>query len=165
MIKTRLEGVKGIWPEELPNILWAYRTTTRTPIGETPFWLTFGTEAVIPVEIWVTSWRTNHHDKNGNDNQLRLSLDLLDEARDQAEVKTRAYQQRMAHYHDRRVKHRGIQSGGPSAEKNDPRNKRPNLRKVGTYMGRAIQSCQVPQERHLSPREVGWHCTTSPLEC
>jgi hypothetical protein len=68
MIKTRLEGVKGLWLEELPNIFWAYRTTARTPIEETPFWLTFGTEAVIPVEIRVTSWRTNHHDESGNDN-------------------------------------------------------------------------------------------------
>ena len=31
IIKTRLEGVKGIWPEELLSILWAYKTTTRTP--------------------------------------------------------------------------------------------------------------------------------------
>jgi hypothetical protein len=62
MIKTRLEGVKGLWPEELPNVLWAYRTTARTPTGETPFRLTYGTEAFIPVEIGLTSWRINHHD-------------------------------------------------------------------------------------------------------
>ena len=37
IIKTRLEGAKGIWPEELPSILWAYRTTARTPTEETPF--------------------------------------------------------------------------------------------------------------------------------
>ena len=37
IIKTRLEGVKGIWPNELPSVLWAYRTTARTPTGETPF--------------------------------------------------------------------------------------------------------------------------------
>ena len=40
IIKTRLEGVKGIWPEELPSVLWeykTYKTTTRTPTGETPF--------------------------------------------------------------------------------------------------------------------------------
>ena len=37
IIKTRLEGTKGIWPDELPSILWAYRTTTRTPTRETPF--------------------------------------------------------------------------------------------------------------------------------
>ena len=54
MIKTRLEGVKGLWPEELPNILWAYKTTTRTATGETPFRLTFDIEAVIPVEIGLT---------------------------------------------------------------------------------------------------------------
>ncbi|XP_050255241.1 uncharacterized protein LOC126701162 [Quercus robur] len=26
LIKTRLEGAKGIWPDKLPSILWAYRT-------------------------------------------------------------------------------------------------------------------------------------------
>ena len=35
-----------------------------------------------------------------------MNLDFLDEIRDQAEAKTRVYQQRMAHYYDRRVKHR-----------------------------------------------------------
>ena len=37
IIKTRLKGAKGIWPDELPSVLWAYRTTVRTPTGETPF--------------------------------------------------------------------------------------------------------------------------------
>ena len=49
IIKTKLDDVKGAWPEELPNVLWAYRTTIRTPIGENPFRLTYGIEAVIPV--------------------------------------------------------------------------------------------------------------------
>ena len=31
IIKTTLEGAKGIWLEELLSILWAYRTTARTP--------------------------------------------------------------------------------------------------------------------------------------
>jgi len=51
MIKTRLEGAKRACPEELQNVLWAYRTTTRVLIGETPFRLTFGTEAVILVKV------------------------------------------------------------------------------------------------------------------
>ena len=33
LIKSRLVGAKGAWPEELPNVLWAYRTTTRTQQG------------------------------------------------------------------------------------------------------------------------------------
>ena len=37
IIKTPLEGAKGIWLDELPSVLWAYRTIARTPTGETPF--------------------------------------------------------------------------------------------------------------------------------
>ena len=37
IIKTQLERAKGIWPDKLPSILWEYRTTARTPTGETPF--------------------------------------------------------------------------------------------------------------------------------
>ena len=37
IIKTRLEGAKGIWSDELPKVLWAYRTTARTPTREMPF--------------------------------------------------------------------------------------------------------------------------------
>uniref|UniRef100_A0A2N9H5N1 Integrase catalytic domain-containing protein n=1 Tax=Fagus sylvatica TaxID=28930 RepID=A0A2N9H5N1_FAGSY len=29
LIKTRLEGAKGLWPEELPSILWAYRNDSQ----------------------------------------------------------------------------------------------------------------------------------------
>ena len=31
IIKTRLEGAKGIWPDELPSVLWAYRMTASAP--------------------------------------------------------------------------------------------------------------------------------------
>ena len=34
IIKTRLEGTKGVWLEELPGVLWAYRTTVRTLQGK-----------------------------------------------------------------------------------------------------------------------------------
>ena len=51
IIKTRLEGTKGIWLEELPSILWAYRTTVRAPTGERPFRLTYESEAIIQAEV------------------------------------------------------------------------------------------------------------------
>ena len=92
MIKTQLEGAKGLWSKELLNVLWAYKTTARTPTGETPFRLTFGTEAVIPVKIGLTNFRTCTYNYESNNSQLRLNLDLLDEARDQAEARTKAYQ-------------------------------------------------------------------------
>ena len=57
IIKTRLEGAKDVWVEELLGVLQAYRTTTRTPSGETQFKLAFGTKAVIPVEVGLSSLR------------------------------------------------------------------------------------------------------------
>ena len=40
-LKKKLEQRKGMWHGELPNVLWAYRTTKRKPIGEKPIlsWL------------------------------------------------------------------------------------------------------------------------------
>lgn len=54
-LKRRLEGAKGGWTNELPSGLWAYQTTTRRSIGETPFSLTYGVEAVIPAEVNLCS--------------------------------------------------------------------------------------------------------------
>jgi len=36
-LKRRLEEAKGSWPEELPHVLWAYRTTPHSTTKETPF--------------------------------------------------------------------------------------------------------------------------------
>ncbi|GKV48818.1 hypothetical protein SLEP1_g55610 [Rubroshorea leprosula] len=50
-IKPQLELHKARWVDELNNVLWAYRTTSRTATGETPYHLAFGTEAVIRIEM------------------------------------------------------------------------------------------------------------------
>ncbi|XP_050257778.1 uncharacterized protein LOC126702949 [Quercus robur] len=57
IIKTRLDGANGVWPEELSSVLWAYRTTTKTPTRETSFQLAYGSEAVIPAEVGLTSYK------------------------------------------------------------------------------------------------------------
>ena len=82
LIKTRLEGAKGAWPDELPGVLWAYKMTVRTPIGETHFKMTFGIEAVVPMEIGVSSIRKAWYDEQSNDEGLKLALDCLPEVRD-----------------------------------------------------------------------------------
>ena len=56
-IKTQLEGTKGVWPDELPGVLWAYRMTVRTPTGETHFKLAYGSKAVILVEVHMANHR------------------------------------------------------------------------------------------------------------
>jgi len=81
IIKTRLEGAKGVWPEELSSVLWAYRTTTKTPTRETSFQLAYGSEAVIPAEVGLTSYKVGNHDERKNDEAIWLLLDLLDKVK------------------------------------------------------------------------------------
>ena len=76
-LKRRLEGAKGNWAEELPNVLWAYRTTPRRSIGETLFSLTYGAEAVIPAKVNLCSARVSVFNTSQNDGQLMERLHLL----------------------------------------------------------------------------------------
>ena len=59
-LKTKLSNLKGAWVDKLPNVLWAYRTTARNATCKTPFSLAFGTETVVPVEIGMPTYRTQH---------------------------------------------------------------------------------------------------------
>ena len=108
IIKTRLERAKDIWPEELPSILWAYRTATRTPTRETSFRLTYGNEVVIPAVVVLTSYMIHNHDEGRNNEAIRLQLDLVDEVRATTEQRLARYQDRMAKHYNSRVRHRNF---------------------------------------------------------
>ena len=103
IIKTRLEGAKGIWPEEFSSILWAYKTRARTPTRETPFRLMYGNEAVILAEVGLSSYRVHNHDEGRNDETIRLQLDLVNEVRATAKQRLAQYQDRMAKHYNSRV--------------------------------------------------------------
>ena len=106
IIRTCLEGAKGVWPDELAGVLWAYRTTVRTPTGETPFKLAYGSEAVIPVEVHMANRRVTMYQDKDNEEQLRLNLNLIDEVRTDAEERMARYKNLMARQHDAMVKPR-----------------------------------------------------------
>ena len=131
IIKIRLDDAKGAWPEELPNVLWAYKTTARTPTGETPFRLTYGTKAVIPVEVGVTSIRRGTFSEGLNDNELRLNLDFLDEVKDKASSKMTKYQKKMVEYYNKSVKLRRLDIGDLVLCKTTTATKNPTQGKLG----------------------------------
>ena len=91
IIKTQLEGEKGIWPEDLPSVLWANRTTTKTRAGEMPFRLAYESEAIILAEVGLISYRVENHDKNRNNEAMHLQLDLVDEVRATVEQRLAQY--------------------------------------------------------------------------
>ena len=96
IIKTRLKGAKGVWPDELPSVLWAYRTTVRIPIRETPFKLAYRSEAVIPAKLHMANHRVMKYQDKENEEQLRLNLDLIVKVRMDEEQRTARYKNLMA---------------------------------------------------------------------
>ena len=91
-IKKRLEDTKGRWVEELPNVLWTFRTTPRRSTGETPFSLAYGSEAVIPLEIDLPTFRISEWEPTRNDLAQSQALDLLEERREHAMIRLASYQ-------------------------------------------------------------------------
>ena len=45
------------WETKLPSVLWAYRTSYKTVVGTTPFDLTYGLNAILPIEFLVPRLR------------------------------------------------------------------------------------------------------------
>ena len=58
-LKKRLDDAKGKWVEELSHVLLTYQTTPCRSTGETPFSMTYGVEAVIPLETGFLTLRTS----------------------------------------------------------------------------------------------------------
>ena len=78
-LKKRLDDAKRRWVEELPHILSTYQTTPRRSIGERPFSMTYGAEAVIPLETGFPTLRMSSFTPNNNDKLLGKSLNLIKE--------------------------------------------------------------------------------------
>ena len=102
-MKKRLEEAKGRWPEELPNVLWSYRTTARTSTGHTPFALAYGCEAMLPIEVEVPTRRHETYNQEENHALLEESLDLIEETRRNSQLINASYQQKMTQYFNKKV--------------------------------------------------------------
>ncbi|XP_058185769.1 uncharacterized protein LOC131302993 [Rhododendron vialii] len=102
-LKRRLESRRGKWAEELPRILWGYRTTPRRSTDCTPFSLAFGMEAVIPLQVGLPTMRIKNFDELVNNNSIASDLDLVEEEYENTRIKLASYQQEVAKGYNRSV--------------------------------------------------------------
>ena len=92
-------------------MLWAYKTTVRTPTRETPFKLAYGSDAVISAEVGLTSYRVAHYKEEENEKQIHLIVDLIDKVRMDEKQMVAIYKNLMTKYHDALVKPRHFNIG------------------------------------------------------
>ena len=70
--------------------------------------MTYGAEAVIPLETGFSTTRTSSFNPKDNDEQLTRNLDLIEEKRENAMVQLTNYQQKLKQGYDANVKLRPL---------------------------------------------------------
>ena len=94
-LKKRLDGAKGKWVEELSYVLWTYWTTPHRSTRETPFLMTYGVDAVIPLETRFQTLKTSSFTLINNDRLLGKNLDLIEERKENDIVQLTYYQHKL----------------------------------------------------------------------
>ncbi|VFR00078.1 unnamed protein product [Cuscuta campestris] len=102
-LKKRLGEEGRKWLETLPHTIWAHRVTSRRATGETPFMLTYGCEARLPIEAEFPTFRETVYQPGQNEADHLAELNLVEEWRTMVAVRMAGYQQSVKRYHDNRV--------------------------------------------------------------
>ena len=111
--------------------MWAYRTTARTPTGETPFRLAYGSDVVIPAEVGLASYKLGNYAEEKNEEAICLQLDLVDEVRATTEQRLARYQNLMVKHYNSNVRYRDFQVGDLVLQKVMDATKDPPQGKLG----------------------------------
>jgi hypothetical protein len=114
-LKKRLQDVdntkRGKWIKELPNALSGLRTQPTKPTGQSPYFLVYGSEAILPADIMWESPAVEQYDEGISEDIRRVDIDGLEEAHCAALVQSARYLEGIRRYHDRNVKERSFNVG------------------------------------------------------
>jgi hypothetical protein len=80
-------------------------------MGQSPYFLVYGSEAILPVEIMWDSPAVEQYDEGISEDSRRVDIDGLEEARYAALVQSAKYLEGIRRYHDRNVKERSFNVG------------------------------------------------------
>ncbi|XP_074299631.1 uncharacterized protein LOC141630773 [Silene latifolia] len=122
-LKRRLEEIGANWADELQFVLWSDRTTPKVAIGQTPFSLVYGAEAVILSEVHILMHQYSNAAEERNRVEMASSLDIIDELRAIAQIRMAAYKHTAARTYNKNVRLRTLQVGDLVLRKVFPNNK------------------------------------------
>nr|KYP64356.1 Retrovirus-related Pol polyprotein from transposon 17.6 [Cajanus cajan] len=112
LAKITTENVrKFTWKNIICSILWAYHCTPQSTTQETPYRMTYGADAMIPVEVSETSHKRQIFNGEQNAQELAADLDLVDELKDEARIHEEACKLRASRRYNTRVKPRSFRAG------------------------------------------------------
>ena len=89
--------------------LWAYRTSSKSATGFSPFSLMYGTKVISPTEVMIPSLRVMQARRKEKEKEVSTAercedLEELDEKREEAQERSHRYRQRMIEANGRTIK-------------------------------------------------------------
>jgi hypothetical protein len=87
------------------------RTQPTKPTGQSPYFLVYGSKAILHADVMWESPAVEQYDKGISEDSRRVDIDGLEEARCAALVQSARYLEGIQCYHDRNVKERSFNDG------------------------------------------------------
>jgi hypothetical protein len=93
----------GKWIHEISSVVWGLRTQPSKATGQSPFFLAYGSEAILPADMMWKSPRLEIFEEGEADTARHLELDSAEEIRCNPLMQSACYLQGVCRYHDRNV--------------------------------------------------------------
>ena len=97
--------------KKLPKVVWGLQTQISRAIGYSPFFLVYGSEAVLPADLIWTSPRIEQYDEGEAEHTRRLELDNTEEVRVNATLQSKKYLQGLRRHYNKSTQSRSLQVG------------------------------------------------------
>jgi transposase InsO family protein len=106
------EKFAGKWIRELPYVVWSLRTQpSRALHGNTPFFMVYGSEAVLPADLKFGAPRLIFENIAEAEATKLEDVDVLEEERLNTVIQSARYQQTLRRYPDKAIRHRSFVVG------------------------------------------------------
>jgi hypothetical protein len=99
------------WLAELPHVIWGLMFQVSSTTGFSPFFLVYGSEAVLPTDVAFRAPRIQFYEEGEAEQTRRIDLDSLEEQRLAVVMRQTHHDQQLHRYHDRNVKETSFKVG------------------------------------------------------
>src|SRR5574343_457031 len=106
-----LKKYGGKWAKDLPAVLWGLRTQPSKATGQSPYFLIYGSEAVLPADLLWEAPRLENYNEQLAHQERSQDVDGVEEARVAALIQNTRYLQGLRRFHQRSVQPRSFTIG------------------------------------------------------
>jgi hypothetical protein len=99
------------WHAELPHVIWGLRTQVNSVTGYSPFFLVYGSQAVLPTDVAFGASCNQHYEEGTAEETQKVDLDSIEEHCVAALMRHTRYEQQLRCYHDRNMRERTFNVG------------------------------------------------------